>query len=226
MRATGLVAVLVAIVTRTERGAAADEAVGTIEGAVTVNRDAGAPAVPVLVYVVGFTAPAPETTAEIQQHDKHFLPDLLPITAGQTVSFPNGDPFLHNVFSPTESKRFDLGSYKKGDTRTRKFRTPGVSDVYCNIHPEMSATIIVLPNRRFTFAAADGSFTIDGVPAGSWTVYAYSRHAAAPVSASVEVAAGSASTVAMTLDETISELAHKNKFGENYRGDGEYRPTK
>ena len=65
------------------------------------------------------------------------------------MSFPNGDPFLHNVFSPTSERTFDLGSYKQGDTRTRTFPKRGVVDIYCNIHPEMSATLIVLPNTRY-----------------------------------------------------------------------------
>jgi plastocyanin len=204
----------------------AGDATGTITGTITVDRADGAAAVPVVVYVVGFTEPAPEAAVEVQQHDKKFVPDLVVITAGQTVSFPNGDPFLHNVFSPTESRKFDLGSYKQGDTRTRKFPHPGVSDVFCNIHPEMSATILVLPNKKFAFAAADGSFSIADVPVGSWTVFAYSRHATAPVSAEVEVAAGAAASVALTLDETARDFTHKNKYGEKYRGDGEYRPTK
>ena len=221
MRAAVVVAVLACA-----RGAAADDATGSVQGTVTINRPEGQPAVPVLVYIVGFTEEPPDATVEVQQHDKTFLPDLVAITAGQSVSFPNGDPFLHNVFSPTESRRFDLGSYKQGDTRTRKFPHAGVSDVYCNIHPEMSATIVVLPNRRFAFAAADGSFAIDGVPTGSWTVFAYSRRAAKPVSVKVEVTAGAASTVALALDETKRDFVHKNKFGEKYRGDGEYRPSK
>src|SRR5690349_11453499 len=210
-------AVAVAAVLVSAAPAAADDATGSITGTVTVNRGEGATAVPIVVYVVGFTEAAPEATVEVQQHDKKFIPDLVVITAGQTVSFPNGDPFLHNVFSPTESRKFDLGSYKKGDTRTRKFPHPGVSDVFCNIHPEMSATILVLPNTKFTFAAADGTFAIAGVPAGSWTVFAYSRHATAPVSAKVDVTAGAAATVALALDETARDFTHKNKFGEKYR---------
>jgi len=210
------------------RPARADDAssTGSITGRVAVSRPDGQAAAPVLIYVVGFTEPAPPTTAVVQQKDKHFVPDLVAITAGESVSFPNGDPFLHNVFSPTDAHRFDLGSYKQGDTRTRKFPAPGVSDVYCNIHPEMSATIVVLPNHAFVFAAADGGFTIDAVPAGTWTIYAYSRRAAGPVRAEVQVGAGAATEVELQLDETARDFVHKNKYGENYRGDGEYRPSK
>jgi hypothetical protein len=64
------------------------------------------------------------------------------------------------VFSPTPSRRFDLGSFPKGDSRSRVFPEPGVIDVFCNIHPEMSATILVLPNRKFTQTGDDGSFVL------------------------------------------------------------------
>jgi plastocyanin len=199
---------------------------GTVTGTITVNRAVGQEPAPVLVYVVGFEEPAPDVTPEVLQKGKKFIPDLIAITADQSISFPNGDPLLHNVFSPTERRRFDLGSYPEGDTRIRTFPSPGVSDVYCNIHPEMSATIVVLPNRRFGFAGADGSVRIDDVPAGAWTVFAYSRRAARPVSAKVEVTATGTATVALTLDETRTDFTHRNKFGEKYRGEGEYRPSR
>jgi plastocyanin len=198
---------------------------GTITGTVAVTRPAGVAAGPILVYVVGFSEPATEAAVDIQQKDKRFVPDLVGLTAGQSVAFPNNDPFLHNVFSPTETRRFDLGSYEHGQTRTRKFPDAGVIDVYCNIHPEMSATIVVLPNRRHVIAKADGSFTIDGVPAGTWEVFAYSRRAAHPVSVKVEVGAGATATTKLELDEVQREFAHENKFGEKYRAGDEYRPS-
>jgi len=147
------------------------------------------------------------------------------LTAGQSVAFPNGDPFLHNVFSPTDTRRFDLGSYEKGQVRTRKFPEPGVIDVYCNIHPEMSATVVVLPNRRHVIAKPDGSFTIEGVPAGMWSVFAYSRRAAHPVSVKVDVGATATAAIQLELDEVQREFKHENKFGEKYRAGDEYRPS-
>jgi plastocyanin len=201
----------------------ASASAGTITGTVKVTRPQGAEAGPVLVYVVGFAEPATEPDVVIQQRGKHFVPDLVGLTAGQAVAFPNGDPFLHNVFSPTETRRFDLGSYEKGQSRSRTFPDPGVIDVYCNIHPEMSATIVVLPNRKHVIAKPDGSFTIEGVPPGTWSVFAYSRRAAHPVSVKVEVGNGAA--VELTLDEVQREFKHENKFGEKYRAGDEYRPS-
>jgi plastocyanin len=198
---------------------------GTIAGTVKVTRPSGVEAGPILVYVVGFTEPAPDAAAEVQQREKHFVPDLVGITAGETVAFPNSDPFLHNVFSPTEARRFDLGSYPKGEVRKRKFPELGVVDVYCNVHPEMSATIVVLPNRRHAIVKPDGSFKIEGVPPGKWTVFAYSRRAAKPASAKVDVGASGGATVELALDEIQREFKHENKFGEKYRAGDEYRPS-
>ena len=198
---------------------------GTITGTVTVTRPAGVEAGPILVYVVGFSEPTTEPDVEIRQVSKRFVPDLVGLTVGQSVTFPNGDPFLHNVFSPTETRRFDLGSYEKGQSRSRKFPDAGVIDVYCNIHPEMSATVVVLPNRRHVIAKPDGSFTIEGVPAGTWNVFAYSRRAAHPISVKVEVGASSATPISLALDEVQRDFKHENKFGEKYRSGDEYRPS-
>jgi plastocyanin len=196
---------------------------GRVEGTVTVSRPEGVDPSPVLIYVVGYTEKAPKTTPRILQKGKKFLPDLVAITAGQSVAFPNGDPFLHNVFSSTSSRPFDLGSYREGQSRSRAFPDPGVVDVFCNIHSEMSATIVVLPNRRFTFAAADGSFVIDGVRAGTWKVFAYSRRARRPVSATVEVSDDGTATVDLALEEFARDFAHPNKYGEPYRDPEKYR---
>ena len=210
-----------------DKGAPAKGARGGVRGTVTLSRAAGATEAdpsPVLVYLVGFTEPAPSTSAEIQQRDKHFLPNLLGVTAGQQVSFPNGDPFYHNVFSPSSVRKFDLGQYRPGETRSRVFPKTGVVDVYCNIHPQMSATILVLPNRRFATAKPNGSYSIDGVPPGRWTIYAYSRRAAKPVGKQVVVTAGAMTTVDFQVVETRSDFTHLNKYGEKYReGGGTYR---
>ena len=93
---------------------------GTVAGTVKVSRPAGVDAGPILVYIVGYDEAAPDAVIEIAQKQRRFVPDLVGVTAGQSVAFPNGDPFLHNVFSPTDARRFDLGSYEKGQTRGRR----------------------------------------------------------------------------------------------------------
>jgi plastocyanin len=197
---------------------------GAIAGRVTV-RQGGQPvdSSGVVLYVVGFNEPPTAETAAIHQNGKRFVPELLPITAGQAVTFPNDDPVFHNVFSPSPVHKFDLGQYPKGDAKTKRFPTVGVVEVYCNIHPQMAATILVLPNRRFVRAEADGSFRLDDVPPGRWTLYAFSRRAAEPVSAAVEITAGRVADVTLALDETRSDFSHQNKFGEKYRDPEKYR---
>jgi len=200
-------------------GASTAQAGGRVVGKVTVaDANGKAAAADVIVYVVGFSEQASTTApgATIAQHGRKFEPDLVAITVGQSVSFPNRDPFLHNVFSQSAARKFDLGSFKKGETKDKQFPNAGVVDVYCNIHPEMAATILVLPNNRHTRAAPDGSFTIDGVPPGRWTVFAYSRRATKPVSAAVTVADNQDATVNLALVRG-AEPPHVNKYGEKYK---------
>ena len=201
------------------------EGTGSIVGRVAVSRDRGAAGGEgvVVVYLVGFTEPPPPRQERILQKDRSFVPDLLPITAGQSVGFPNRDPHLHNVFSPSPTRPFDLGQFERGESKSRRFPSPGVVDVYCNIHPEMSATILILPNRKFTRTDRQGRFELTGVPPGRWTLYAYSRRAERPVSAPVTVSAGGVARVELSLVETRRDFGHKNKYGETYRDPRRYR---
>ncbi len=194
------------------------QAGGRVTGKVTVTDADGKPAnADVVVYVVGFTeAGTKSVSATIQQTGRTFIPDLVAITVGESVSFPNGDSFLHNVFSQSPPRKFDLGSFKRGESKSKQFPNPGVVDVYCNIHPEMAATILVLPNRRHTRTASDGTFVIDGVPAGRWTVFAYTRRATKPVSAPVTVVDAQPATVNLALVRG-AEPPHVNKYGETYK---------
>ena len=197
---------------------------GSVRGVVEVTRPNDVQAGAVLVYVVGFDEKPPVTSVAVKQVGKRFVPDLIAVTAGGTVSFPNGDPFLHNVFSPTNDRTFDLGSFKRGEARSRTFPKRGVVDVYCNIHPEMSATLVILPNTRFALADAAGRFQIDHVPAGTWSVFAFSRRAVQPVSAKVTVGADGVVEANFKLDEVQREFKHQNKYGEKYRPTTVYPP--
>jgi plastocyanin len=197
---------------------------GVVRGVVEVTRSKDVPPGPVLVYVVGFTEAPSTTPVVVKQVNKKFLPDLIAMTAGGTVSFPNGDPFLHNVFSPTSERVFDVGSYPQNETRTRRFPKPGVIDIFCNIHPEMSATLVVLPNTKFAIADAAGAFEITGVPPGTWTVFAYSRRAERPTSTKVVISDGAATEIKLQLNEVPRDFKHRNKYGEEYRPSAIYNP--
>ncbi len=194
---------------------------GSITGKVRLSRmgKGQADASGVVVYAVGFNQPAPKTVPTLRQHKRQYVPRMLAITAGQKVDFPNDDSFFHNVFSLSKARKFDLGQYWKGRSKQKVFPRKGIVQVYCNIHPKMSATILVLPNRAFDFTAKDGSFTLKNVPPGSWTVFAYSRKAARPVRVkNVAVAAGKSTQASgLSIDETKLDFAHKNKYGAAYR---------
>jgi hypothetical protein len=95
-----------------------------------------------------------------------FIPHVLPVQVGTTVEFANSDPLAHNVFSISSAKRFNLGLYGRGAVRRVRFDRPGVVQVLCNVHQEMSAYIVVIPNPFFARTGRDGRFRIEGVPAG------------------------------------------------------------
>lgn len=190
---------------------------GRVVGKVTITDADGTQAnADAIIYVVGFKEPPGPTSTQVAQKDRRFVPDLVAITVGEHITFPNQDPFLHNVFSQSATRKFDLGSFKRGDAKDKDFRDPGVVDVYCNIHPSMAATILVLPNRRHTHRRGDGTYTIEGVPAGTWQVFAYTRRATRPAQAPVTVVAGQDTTVDLALTRGAAP-DHLNKYGEKYK---------
>jgi plastocyanin len=130
----------------------------------------------VVIYVEG-QGPASPVTATIEQENRRFVPDLVTIPAGSTVSFPNFDPVFHNVFSLSKPKTFDLGNYPKGQTRNVTFPKTGVVLVYCHLHPNMASTIVVTPNSWSTMADGSGRFTLPGLPAGKYTIAAFHKAA-------------------------------------------------
>lgn len=175
-----------------------------------------------IVYVVGFSEPPPESSVTIEQRGRRFVPELVAVTAGQEVNFPNRDAFLHNVFSSSSTRPFDLGSYKQGESKHKGFPKPGVVDVYCNIHPEMAATILVLPNRKFARVDGTGRYVIKGLPEGRWQAFAYVRLAAKPVSAPIEITEEGKTTLDLTIARGAA-APHRNKYGEAYRDPAKYR---
>lgn len=107
------------------------------------------------------------------QHHDRFVPHVLPVLSGRTVSFPNDDNYYHNVFSVVAGDRFDLGRYGQGDTRLQSFADPAVVFVRCEIHPGMKAFILVRDNPVFTVPDAEGRFVLRDVPVGTWSVVAW-----------------------------------------------------
>lgn len=106
----------------------------------------------------------------ISQRDTTFQPSLLVVRTGDTVAFPNRDPFFHNVFSYSDAARFDLGRYPRGQSKSVTFEKPGVVRIYCEVHDFMRAAVVVTRNPYHTRPDADGRFRLDGVPPGRYTV--------------------------------------------------------
>lgn len=195
MTKTSGLSTLLALVGATTMGAtsfASPPPTGTISGIVTLeapppprrmpNRGYGEASaathaiqtLPAVVYLEGVIAGAPAgasgTVQEMAQRDTSFVPSALAVTVGSTVSFPNEDPFFHNVFSYSSAKRFDLGRYPEGETKEVVFDEPGVVELFCEVHDFMRGAIVVTENPFHAIVAADGSFSIAGVPAGDYTL--------------------------------------------------------
>lgn len=135
---------------------------------------------------------------EIRQWDELFVPHVLAVPRGATVSFPNEDAVYHNVFSLSRTRTFDLGRYPKGATRAVRFDKPGVVQLFCHLHADMSATILVVDSPFFITPAADGRFRLDGVPPGEYTVVGWHERAQ-PVRRRIRVGAGEAVRTTLSI---------------------------
>ncbi len=144
---------------------------GTIEGRVrTADSKAELSDFVIFVDDIEGPFPAPKEPAVMDQKALQFIPHVLAVQAGTLVEFPNSDPVSHNVFSISDPKRFNLGLYQSGTARRVKFDRPGVVELLCNVHLEMSAYIVVVKNPYFAQPKADGTFRIANVPPGRYRV--------------------------------------------------------
>jgi plastocyanin len=157
-----------------------------------------------------------EAPFEMVTRRKTFQPRLLVIPRGSRVRFPNADPILHNVFSVSSPNQFDLGLYRKGTGKEKRFEEPGLVRVFCNVHHDMVAYILVLDTPYHVSPDAEGRFVLSGLPRGPgkltvwheqadpWTVdVALPQKTPGPLMARVEI---------------VRPLipAHLNKLGQSY----------
>ncbi len=170
------------------------------------------------------SAPLPERPRlplQLVQKHKRFEPHLLVVQVGATVEFPNRDPFFHNVFSLFDGKRFDLGLYEAGTSRTVRFDRRGICYIFCNIHPEMSAVVVVAETPYFGVSDRAGRVVIAGVPPRRYMLHIWYEHSLPEVlktlARPVVVSAGERSLGTIRLEETADvHFAHKNKYGRDY----------
>ncbi len=117
-----------------------------------------------------FEVPTPRARVLLDQRNQNFVPYVLAITVGTSVVFSNSDSTYHNVFSLSKPRRFDLGRYPRGESRSVRFDEPGVVRVFCEIHSHMNAFILVFAHRYFATTDAEGRYRIDEVPPGAYTL--------------------------------------------------------
>jgi plastocyanin len=162
--------------------------------------------------------PAPKP--RLIQRNKSFEPHVLVVPVGSVVAFPNHDPFFHNVFSLFEGKRFDLGLYEAGSTRDVHFDKPGISYIFCNIHPEMSAVVVALDTPYYAVSDVRGQVVIANVPSGKYTLRVWYESALPEtlkaMSREVAVSEASSTLGVLRLAEANLPATHKNLYGRDY----------
>ena len=157
------------------------------------------------------------------QKNRTFIPHLLVIPAGSIVQFPNADPFYHNVFSLFDGKRFDLGLYEAGSSKSVVFSRVGVSYIFCNIHPEMSAVVIALTTPLYDVADADDAFAIRDIPSGEYKLHFWIEGVPQSVleglDRPVHISSGTLDIGDIKAPINHVNAAHANKFGGSYDTD-------
>lgn len=177
--------------------------------------------VPGAASELSMAAPSASASLRLVQKNKSFEPHILVVPAGSSVEFPNHDPFFHNVFSLFDGKRFDLGLYEAGSTRMVRFDRAGISYIFCNIHPEMSAVVITLATPLYAISTRDGQLSIANVPFGRYMLHIWSEgmgpENTEPAEREITIADSSSSLGVIRVPATSGQsLAHKNKYGREY----------
>jgi plastocyanin len=185
----------------------------------------GAPDYSGLVVWLTPTAAAPTLTpqpgrATMTQKDKRFIPHVLAVRVGTTVRFPNLDPIFHSAFSNFSGQVFELGLYPPGTSRDVTFSRPGVDRIFCNIHPAMSAVIVVLEHPWFAVSDSSGAFVIHNVPPGAYTLHVFHERATKETLSALESRreiAGDMTLAPLIVSEVgYIDVPHKNKYGADY----------
>ncbi len=178
----------------------------------------------VVVWLEPVDAPAtplPRMHAVMQQKGKKFVPHILAISEGSSVDFPNLDPIFHSAFSNFEGQIFDIALYAPGSSRTVHFERPGVVRVFCNIHPTMSAVIVVVDSSHFAITKNDGSYALANVAPGKYELHFFHERATPEtldrLAKPVSIMQQTVELPAITISEAgYLPLSHTNKYGRPY----------
>jgi plastocyanin len=165
----------------------------------------------IVVYIERVATGAPATPAArpvLRQSAERFTPHVLPVIRGTTVEFPNDDLLFHNVFSLSRAKDFDLGRYPRGIARSVTFERPGIVQVFCHIHSDMSAVVVVLDNPYYAVPDAEGRYAIPALPPGDYTLVAWHERIK-PITHRLHLEAGQLAKVDFTIPLPAGEAARE-----------------
>lgn len=177
--------------------------------------------------VVWLSAPESPVPPLVRKHvrmiqkDKRFTPHILAVETGTSVDFPNFDLIFHNAFSNFDGQIFDIGLYPPGSSRSIRFTKPGVVKVFCNIHPSMSATIVVVNSNYFTVTDAAGKYSFADIPSGTYRVHFFHERATTEtlekLTRTIVVNGADLNLASIRISEAgYLAVAHKNKYGRDY----------
>ncbi|MEW6730819.1 MAG: hypothetical protein AB1489_05755 [Acidobacteriota bacterium] len=203
---------------------AAGSTVSIVSGTVSLLNSKRKDPANVVVWLEPLSGQARKRVAEevaIHQVKKKFVPRVVVIQTSQKVDFPNDDPFQHNVFSSSELKRFDLGLYQAGESRPVSFSRPGVIPIFCNIHPQMKAYVIVVKTPYYTQSNDKGEISLQNVPAGSYRLKVWHERCRQEnldkLTRQITVGQTGFNLGSIELDESgFFDTQHKNKDGRDY----------
>ena len=214
--------------------AAGNAVAATVSGSVQLTNAShagnakNAKAANVVVWLNAMGAPPPPMVAKharMLQQDKKFTPHLLAIRMGTSVDFPNLDPIFHNAFSNFNGKIFDLSLYAPGTSRAVRFDQPGIVRIFCNIHPAMSAVIVVVDSLYFATTLDNGKFAIPDVADGEYEIHFFYERATPEtlekLTRRITVKENTALAPAVISEAGYLPVAHTNKYGREYPKDSD-----
>lgn len=195
---------------------------GTLEGRVSLSLDGKALRAEEAREAVVYFRPtqrsavaAPAEPVEMRMERKQFAPRALPVLQGSTVRFANFDPILHNAFAPPGPQQFDVGLYGKDESREHRFDRAGLVRVYCNVHHDMVAHVLVLDTPHFVRPEANGQFRLELPDGIEGELFVWHERSRLWRRKSAELS----SPVAIDLDLSRPRVPpHMNKFGKPYGG--------
>ena len=155
--------------------------VGSLTGSVMIDGKSGTYGLVTLEPANGKWKPRTPKKVVVEQRGREFLPNLVAVSVGSTISFPNFDAVFHNVFSTSPNGAFDLGLYKSGEAREFTFTKEGIIRLGCDLHANMTAYIAVVAAPAYVVTDADGSFTFKRVVPGKYKLRAWSIKSKAPI---------------------------------------------